>query len=91
MVTVMIDLAQIRDRKQLHDTIRSRIAPVTYEGNNLDALFDVLTEHASLPVIRFYNAGVPAGEMGEYIARLRRMCADAMRENPGLKVEFEEA
>ncbi len=90
MVTVFIDLADLKDKKQLHDKIRKSIAPIPYEGNNMDALHDVLTEYAGLPVLRFYNAGVPEGEMSEYIVRLRRVCRDAMMENPQLKVIFEE-
>ena len=76
-----VDLKGVASSRAFHARLaKSMPLPATY-GRNADALHDVLTEFGPNLTIRFLNAGkVPQV--------IRRVCADAMRETPGLTIRF---
>ncbi len=85
-----IDLSGVRSRQEIHQRLRQALPLPQWYGDNLDSLYDVLTEWNGPAELVFQNwAG--AKEAGpEYMDRLRRMLGDACRENPALTVEFQE-
>ena len=77
-----VDLAGVRSAAKMHDAIAAALPLPEHYGRNLDALYDVLNEYGCNWKIVFRNAGT--------VARgLRKVCADAMAETPGLETVFE--
>ncbi len=85
-----IDLSGVSGREELHARLRAALPLPDWYGNNLDALRDVLTESGGGWDIRFRNAGRASESAADYIAVLRRMCADAAAETPGLTIAWED-
>lgn len=57
-----------------------------YYGNNLDALYDCLTEmEAELTIV---HSGLMKESLGEYFYRLLRVLEDAQAENPVLNIQL---
>ena len=79
----VVDLAGVRSAARLHAALAAALPLPEHYGRNLDAFHDVLTEFGGNWSIVFRNAGAVA-------KGLRAVCADAMEETPGLKVEFED-
>lgn len=77
-----IDLKGIRVAKALHARLAEILPVPEGYGRNYDALFDFLTEYGSGLKVVFKNAKRAA-------ATLRRVCADAAEETPGLEISFE--
>ncbi len=76
-----IDLKGVRSARALHDRLDGKLPFPEGYGRNLDALHDFLTEYGPRMKIVFSNSkGAPAS--------LRRLCADAVSETPGLEVVF---
>ena len=85
-----VDLAGVADRAELHERLRRALSLPDYYGNNLDALRDVLTEGGGERELCFRNADRAGEGMADYLAALRRMCADAAEQTPGLSVTWED-
>ena len=85
-----IDVRGIRTRAQLHAKIASVLPLPDYYGNNLDALFDVMTEWSDERYIIFLVNDEVEEALGKYYAALRAMCGAACRENPDLTIVFKE-
>ena len=82
-LTFTVDLAGVRTAAQLHERLASSLPLPPHYGRNLDALYDVLSEYGAAWRIVFRNVGAVA-------KGLRNVCADAMREIPGLEICFED-
>lgn len=62
----IIDCTQIRDRDDLHRIFRETLSFPEYYGNNLDALFDCLTEiSGKVRLLEWETAEVRLGFYGE--------------------------
>jgi len=91
MKNYLIDLTGTEGQAEIQDRIAAGLALPENYGRNLDALFDVLT---SLPLpcrIRFTGIGNSMEEAGQtYLGAMKRLCADAVKETPGLEILWEE-
>ena len=91
MKDYLIDLSGAEGQAEIQDRIAAGLALPENYGRNLDALFDVLT---SLPLpcrIHFSGVGNSTEEAGQtYLGAMKRLCADAVKENPGLEILWEE-
>ena len=85
-----IDLSRIEDREGLFALLRRTLPLPEWCGNNLDALFDVLTEGGEPMELCVRNAAAAPEEMRAYIADLRRMLEDAQAKREGFSVIWEE-
>lgn len=85
-----IDLAGVTTPAELHRRIRVVLPCPAWYGNNLDALYDLLTEQGSGWHITFLRTAETDALLPAYTASLRRLCRRAMAETPGLIVEFTE-
>lgn len=79
-----IDLKGVASSRAFHARLAKTLPlPSTY-GRNADALYDMLTEFGQNLTVRFLH--------GEKVPRvIRRVCADAMGETPGLSIRFDDA
>ncbi len=82
-----INLTDVRTREQFQDRIAERLSCPPYYGKNLDALYDVLCEYCGELVFEGFADFVR--DMPGYGAALRKLCEDAVRENPALSIVFE--
>ena len=86
----VIDLAGVTARKELHERIDVDLALPEWFGQNLDALYDVLTEpcFGGNCLVLFIDCAGFSESMPRYYAAMQQMCKAAADVNPGLTVEF---
>lgn len=77
----VIDLGGVRTLRTLHRRIAAVLPVPDGYGRNFDALYDFLTEWGQTLTIVFANVSVGR-------RTLRRVCADAVAETPGLEIRF---
>ena len=85
-VNAEIDLAGIATVEEFHKRIRQGMPVPEYYGDNLDALYDLLSETSGR--ILFKGAEAVDEDMTEYVDRMRGMCVDAQKGNPMLQIMF---
>ena len=83
-----IDCEKLCERRAAHRYLAKTLEFPEHYGNNLDALYDCLTEKNECTV-RFKGA-VPLYEKGGYGARILDVMHDAATANPLLKLEATE-
>ena len=76
-----VDISGVRDRKELHRCLA--------ETNNLDALYDVLTEQGEPWDIEIVFMNETEERLGAYLLTMKRMCEAVEEENPCVKVRWE--
>jgi Barstar, RNAse (barnase) inhibitor len=87
---ITIDFVGVSDKEEFHNRIKEAIQVPDYYGNNLDALYDILTEELNEAVIRILGINKMDPSMNDYIKRFRRMCSDICEENDEIKIIFVE-
>ena len=86
---IVIDLEGISDKEEFYSVIRDTIEIPDYFGNNLDALYDVLTEDFEEKTIVIKGIEQTADEMKDYMKKFRRLCDDVAEENEAIRFVFE--
>ena len=89
LLTYIVDLETVYSADELHAELREVLPLPEHYGNNLDALYDVLTEWTKPCVIRFIHTGEAEAAMPKYMRALRRLCEDVQEENPNLEMSVE--
>ena len=82
MRTVILDGRGIRDRKELHQWLEKAFSFPEWYGNNLDALFDCLTDVAEDTEICLRYPDALKEQLGDYAERLTVVLGAAAAENP---------
>ena len=82
MKHLTIDTAQIQDLPSIHHLFRSQLHFPSYYGNNLDALYDMLSTWDEPLMITVILAN------GNQMKQLTHLLQDASRENPKIQLEF---
>jgi len=88
MQTYTIDLYDVFNADELHKAIRKALPLPEYYGNNLDALYDVMTEWTEQICIVFLNVEEAEVTMPKYMKALRRLCMDVQKECPNIEIRF---
>ena len=78
----------MRDRESLHAHLYKRLKLPDYYGNNLDALFDCLTDLGEETELIVRNTAVLRQRMGSYGTKFLSVLAAATGANPRLHVTF---
>lgn len=86
----VIDLAGVASPGELHRRVRAVLPCPEWYGDNLDALYDLLTDQGGSWHIMFLHTAETESLLPVYMASLRRLCQRAMAETPGLSIEFAE-
>ncbi len=84
----LIDLEGVADKVELHRRIREKIGEEDYYGNNLDSLYDALSDVFEKALIVFYNTQKIDSEMEDYIHRLTIVCDDVTSEKDNISIAF---
>lgn len=87
---IRLDGARMTDRSATHRYLREALDFPDYYGNNLDALYDLLTEpNAPLRIILSDTAAL-LEHQPDYGQALLQVLEDCDTANPDLRVEFRE-
>ena len=86
---IILDLEGVSDKEDLYSRIRDAIEVPDYFGNNLDALYDVLTEDFEEKTIVVKGIEQSSDEMKDYMKKFRRLCDDVAEENEAIQFVFE--
>lgn len=86
----LIDLSGVTDKDSLHRCLRDALPLPEWYGNNLDALYDSMTEMSVPVTIRFLGSEKAQDRLGDYFEMFRRVLQDVQSDLPGLTVLFEE-
>lgn len=87
-MTVDVDLTGVTTPQELHERVRQALPVPCWYGNNLDALYDVLSERPELSV-RFLCAAQLRAAAPRYAAALERLCGDLSAAAPGRRCTLE--
>lgn len=87
MRTYFLDCSNMVPREQTHPYLKQALSLPDYCGNNLDALFDCLTEMNEPTVFRFSHLN-DLQQLGDYGLRLVETFRDAAEENPVLELVY---
>ncbi|MFD0717491.1 barstar family protein [Paenibacillus sp. GCM10027626] len=78
MREVILDGGKINSRDQLHAFLKEALELPEYYGDNLDALWDCLTEEAGMPLtVRWLHFQKSEEKLGEYSQLLLQLFRDA--------------
>ncbi|MDO5540877.1 MAG: barstar family protein [Eubacteriales bacterium] len=73
MKKILIDGKKISSKEQLFEVLKGQLQSDEFHGNNLDALYDVLTDHAEPVELEVVHPGDLREKLGEYADRFMRM------------------
>ena len=90
MEKIYLNGKRMKNREQMHDHIRKRLHLPDYYGNNLDALYDCLTECGTEREIIVRNAEALRTYCADYGGKLLSVLAAATGTNPLLTVSVRE-
>lgn len=85
-----VDFSGVTDKETLHHRLREALPLPQWYGNNLDALYDSLTDLPVPLTIRFLNWKETRDRMDGYFENFRRVLRDTQEDLPGLVVLFED-
>ena len=88
MREVIIDGNEIKDREALHAAHREGLDFPDYYGNNLDALYDCLSDIFGETKITVKNYPALRESLGKYAKAYRRAVCDAVARNEYLHFEI---
>lgn len=88
MKTLIIDGKQMKSKTSLYLHLIRVLSLPNYFGNNLDALWDVLTEEDELTEIVFLNTDQAKKHLGQYGVKLIGLLEKLERENKNYRVVF---
>lgn len=84
----ILDAGMVTDRESLHRYLKEQLELPEYYGNNLDALYDVLTEMGEETLIIVVNGRCFPEVLGNYGKSLIQVFREAEDENPHLAIEY---
>lgn len=91
MIAITLDGGLITDREELHKVFRERLALPDYYGNNLDALYDVLSTYSETIEITIFNEEQLCSRVPFYKERFLDVLKVAAQENdPRIIIKFGE-
>ena len=84
-MTYILNCKHLTDRAKAHPYLARMLALPDYYGNNLDALYDCLTDMGPRTIVLLGTDALTGG----YGAKVLGAFEDAARENPALRLEKE--
>ena len=85
---VELDCRKMTDRKAAHAYLKQALALPDYYGNNLDALYDLMTGFLGDARIILRNTNFLEENLGGYGAALLATMTEAAEDNPALTLEI---
>jgi len=89
MKKIILDGSKITSKKILHNMLKTELKLPDYYGENLDALWDVLSEEMEDPlVIIWQDFSVSKKYLGDYAEKVIELFEDAQNEFEGFSYEL---
>lgn len=88
MKEITLNGAYMRSKRGAHIYIKEQLDAPEYYGENLDALWDVLTSYSKPIKINFVNMDKSIGCLGEYGKSIIQVFQDAEEENKNIVFEM---
>lgn len=88
MKKYFIDCEKLSERRAAHRYLAETLEFPEYYGNNLDALFDCMTEKPECSIL--FKGAIERYKAGGYGARILEVLREAAAANPLLKMEMAE-
>ena len=85
----IIDCTRIHSREDLHAIFREALAFPEWYGDNLDALYDCLTEISETTRLHLVNWADAESRLGPYARAAKRAILEAATQNSNLAVLFD--
>lgn len=85
---IVLNFEGVSDKEEFYAIIQDAIEVPDYFGNNLDALYDVLTEDFEEKTIVVKGIEQSSDGMRDYMKRFRRLCDDVAEENEAIRFVF---
>lgn len=86
---IHLNFSAMKTRKELHQYLKEKLGLPDYYGENLDALYDMLTEAKEKRAIRVEGLAACNEKMQGYGDKILRVLKDAERVTDGLTVELQ--
>ena len=86
-MNIILNCEKLARREQAHQYLAHMLDFPDYYGNNLDALFDCLTELGDCTIVLDGGADLP--RKGGYGAKVLKVLEEAARTNPRLRLELQ--
>ncbi len=87
MKKVILNFSEAETQQDIHEVLKEALAFPDYYGENLDALYDCLTDICEDTAIGFCQRD-DESEAAAYLRKAQRVFLDAEEENPHLAVFF---
>jgi ribonuclease inhibitor len=87
-MVVELDCREMTDRITAHQHLKEKLDLPDYYGNNLDALYDILTERSAPMTIRVLGAKKLELQLGRYGTALLNTLWQAAEGMPNLEIEI---
>lgn len=88
---VILDGAKVKNRRGLHKYLKRALCFPDYYGNNLDALFDCLTDLHEDTELEIQNPAILEARLGFYAKSLNIVLRRASQENEHLTILIPES
>ncbi len=85
---IKLDAEEMKSRKGAHEYLAAKLKFPDYYGNNLDALYDCLTEVAADTSVTVPGKISEKGYLGDYGEKMLAAFRDAAEANKSLKVRI---
>lgn len=85
---LLLDGREIDSREKLHRLIREQLDPPDYYGDNLDALWDLLSSEPEELSIRLVHRKALLENIGDYGESLLELLLDLSDQNPEITLEI---
>lgn len=79
MKEILLDGKEIRSRADLYRSLKAQLNSDHFTGNNLDALYDILTEEKERVQVRIVRPEALRASLGDYLDRLMRVLLDSAK------------
>lgn len=88
---IELDCRQMTDKQAAHAYLKQALSFPEYYGNNLDALYDVLTDRTEPTELVLIHWRLLGSQMGSYGVSLLETLREASEENPNLEVTLSDS
>lgn len=88
MKIINIDGKLIKSKLGIHKFLKNRINDDAYIGNNLDALYDVLSNYSEKLKFNMYNLKYVNNELAPYVNSLIKTFEDLVAVNENIEFEI---
>lgn len=88
MKRIQLDGRYMKTKNGAHDYLKRELGTIEYYGDNLDALWDVLSSYSDIMEIEFINKDILIKQLGEYGKAIVKVFEDANNENPNIRLRL---